>query len=122
MRGGGAAQLTLGEDGNLYGMAYWGGPHREGTVFRITTDGKLTVLHAFGASGTDGACPAAALTLLIDGSFYGSTATGGLHGCGTLFRITADGKLTTLYHFSGGRGRFTFPLSLTLGHDGWFYG
>jgi uncharacterized repeat protein (TIGR03803 family) len=35
-----------------------------------------------------------------DTNFYGTTWQGGASGCGTLFRITSAGALTTLYNFN----------------------
>jgi uncharacterized repeat protein (TIGR03803 family) len=73
-------------------------------VFKITSSGILTTLHSF--NGTDGQFPAAALVQATDGSFYGTTEYGGAnnncysgHGCGTIFKITASGTLTTIYSF-----------------------
>jgi len=53
--------------------------------------------------GTDGYHPAG-LVQGIDGNFYGTTYEGGtscagVGGCGTAFKITPAGKLTTLYSF-----------------------
>src|SRR3989475_8307744 len=46
---------------------------------------------------TNGANPQASLTLGNDGSFYGTTYNGGAPGSqGTIFRVTAQGVLTTL--------------------------
>ena len=54
----------------------------------------------------DGTNPYGALVQGADGSLYGTTSTGGntgvncwLTGCGTIFKITLDGTLTTLYSF-----------------------
>jgi len=55
-----------------------------------------------------------------DGSYYGVTAEGGTDGRGTVFRITADGELTTLASFRGPNGRY--PNDLLLGSDGNIYG
>jgi uncharacterized repeat protein (TIGR03803 family) len=80
--------LTLGPDGNFYGMTYDGGPDDAGTVFRVTPDGQLTTLHNF--SGPDGDGPNDALTLGRDDNFYGTTWWGGSSDVeGTVFRITA---------------------------------
>ena len=55
---------------------------------------------------TNGAAPAAPLIQGPDGNFYGTTSGGGVNNaacdgqsCGTLFRITPEGTLTTLYRF-----------------------
>jgi uncharacterized repeat protein (TIGR03803 family) len=101
--------LVQGEDGNLYGTTYEGGdvncdyPQGCGTVFKITRQGGLTTLHSF--AGPDGANPYyAALVQSTDGKFYGTTFLGGAStvcslGCGTVFKIDAEGALTTLYSF-----------------------
>jgi uncharacterized repeat protein (TIGR03803 family) len=40
-----------------------------------------------------------ALVQGTDGKFYGTTSDGGIHGDGSIFAITAGGKLTTVYSF-----------------------
>jgi uncharacterized repeat protein (TIGR03803 family) len=53
--------------------------------------------------GTDGALPYAGLVQGTDGDFYGTTYNGGTYGYGTVFKITAAGRLTTLYSFCPGQ-------------------
>ena len=65
----------------------------------MTAAGKLTTLHKFTGSGSDGAGPTSALFQASNGDFYGTTQAGGTHGDGTVFQITSAGKLTTLYSF-----------------------
>ena len=118
-----AAGLTEGRDGNFYGTTPWGGTNDainggDGTVFRVTTNGLLTMLVSF--SGTNGAHPYAGLALGNDGNFYGTTVHGGSFNDGTLFRVTTNGDLTTLVSFGGTNG--AEPNALTLGNDGNFYG
>ena len=48
--------LTLGTDGNFYGTTQQGGTNSEGTVFKITPTGTLTILHNFNTF-KDGAFP-----------------------------------------------------------------
>lgn len=52
--------------------------------------------------GADGSFPYAGLVQGTDGNFYGTTYNGGTYGYGTVFKITAAGKLTTLYSFCPG--------------------
>jgi uncharacterized repeat protein (TIGR03803 family) len=96
-----AAGLVLATDGNFYGTTPDGGANGEGTVFRITPAGTLTTLHSFCAEKgcSDGYEPAAGLVQAANGNFYGTTEFGGVNGRGTVFEITAGGKLTTLYSF-----------------------
>jgi len=84
----------------------------------------LTTLHGF--SGADGQAPVAGLVQARDGNFYGTTAGGGasgncLHGCGTVFKITLQGALTTLYSFNGSDGAGP-TAKLVQASDGNFYG
>ena len=56
------------------------------------------------------------------GCFYGTTATGGKHDGGTVFRLTPEGVFTTLHSFTGSLDGFLPEASLVLGPDGNFYG
>jgi uncharacterized repeat protein (TIGR03803 family) len=116
-----SAPLVQGTDGNLYGETGFGGAASLGTVFKITTAGDLTTLYSFCSSSpcTDGAIPQGGLTLATDGNFYGVSG-GGANNYGTVFKITAAGKLTTLHAFDltdGGE-----PQSLIQAANGNFYG
>lgn len=81
-----SAGLTLGKDGNFYGVSAYGGAFASGAAFQITPGGAFTSLYSFNDSYT----PAAALTLASDGSFYGITdgpnVTGA--GAGTVFKLS----------------------------------
>ena len=101
------AALILGSDGNLYGTANGGGPSgSDGTVFQITTNGAFTTLYAF--SGADGSHPNAALVQAADGSFYGTTTTGGAAGYGTTFRFIVPPAFQSITQTNGG---FAFTWS-----------
>ena len=120
--------LVLGTDENFYGTTYFGGASPScsggcGTVFRITRDGVLTTLYSFGSA--DGAYPYAALVEANDGNFYGTTSQGGSGcsqvGCGTVFKITPAGRLTTLHSFDATDGYLPFA-ALIQASDGSLYG
>ncbi len=94
--------LVQAADGKLYGTTYRGGTYGLGTVFAITPAGDFTTLHSF--DGGDGDYPT--YTTLVEGTdgLYGTTEYGGAvsacaYGCGTVFRITTGGALTTLHSF-----------------------
>jgi len=112
--------LMLGQDGNFYGTTANGGSHVAGTVFRMTPAGALTTLFSF--NNTNGANPFGGLVQDSDGLLYGATAFGGTNlSFGTLFRITTNGVLTTLFnfHFTDGEE----PSSkMIFGPDGGLYG
>jgi uncharacterized repeat protein (TIGR03803 family) len=121
--------LALGIDGNFYGTTY-GNPtgcgcggflstdFNNGTIFRVSTNGVLTMLVAF--NNANGAGPYAGLTLGNDGSFYGTTTVGGV-GYGTVFKVTTNGVLTSLVSFNNSNGANPWA-GLTLSSDGSFYG
>jgi uncharacterized repeat protein (TIGR03803 family) len=120
------AGLILGSDGNLYGITRAGGINDKGTVFRITTDGTngtLTTLYSFGSTAGDGTNPDGRLAQGRDGNYYGTTNGGGANDKGTVFQITPDGALTTLYSFGSAAYDASNPLGgLLLAQDGSFYG
>jgi uncharacterized repeat protein (TIGR03803 family) len=72
------AGLTLGTDGNFYGVTSRGGVSNAGpygVVFKITPAGTETVLYDFCAiSCYDGFVPTTPLVLHTNGKFYGNTA------------------------------------------------
>ena len=174
--------LVRRQRGNFYGTTAYGGTNNttnggDGTVFRITTNGLLTVLASLGTTnganpladwlwarmatstarrktaarttrqrrqrhrlqdnhqrhphspgsfrGTNGANPAAGLTLGPDGNFYGTTVYGGTNdvangGDGTVFRVTTNGTLTRLISFHGTNG--ANPQAALAFTNGTFYG
>jgi uncharacterized repeat protein (TIGR03803 family) len=101
-----AAGLILGSDGNFYGTTTAGGSggedEGEGTVFKMTPAGTVTILHSFVGSdgaGTDGSYPKGALVEASDGNLYGTCYSGGANGTGTAFRISMKGVFTKIYDF-----------------------
>jgi uncharacterized repeat protein (TIGR03803 family) len=128
------AGLIQATDGNFYGTAYEGGancsPDGCGTIFKITPGGALTTLHSFCSQSncTDGEYPEAGL-IQANGNFYGTTYEGGANcapdGCGTIFKITSGGTLTTLYNFcsqSGCSDGYYPEAGLIQASNGDFYG
>lgn len=131
------AGLVQATNGDLYGTT-WAGNHDgndyAGTVFQITPSGTLTTLYTFCSETNcaDGSLPYAGLVQGTDGNFYGTTQAGGrdvpcdgLTGCGTIFKISSSGTLTTLYTFcqTSPCTDGTDPYAaLVQGSDGNFYG
>jgi uncharacterized repeat protein (TIGR03803 family) len=126
-----SAELVQATGGNFYGTTTYYGANFSGTVFKITPSGTLTTLYSFCSQGgtacTDGAIPSGALVQATGGNFYGTTGGGGANttdcgtiGCGTVFKITPSGTLTTLHSFNGTDG--SEPGALVQATDGTFYG
>jgi uncharacterized repeat protein (TIGR03803 family) len=134
------AGLVQATNGDLYGTTGSGGVNNNaecsyfgtgcGTVFKITPSGTLTTLYSFCAQSgcTDGYYPNAGLVQATNGDLYGTTAYGpncpGVGpGCGTVFKITPNGALTTLYSFGSQSGGGTNPTAgLVQASNGDFYG
>lgn len=141
------AGLLQGPDGNFYGVAPAGGTQGFnncisgtgvlgcGTVFKITPRGVFTTLHSFcgpngcGSLATDGSAPIGRLTIGPNGSYYGTTQSGGLSqgtfNAGTVFAASSTGAYQVLHIFTGnaGSGDGANPAAgLTLASDGNFYG
>jgi len=117
--------LVQASNGNFYGVTLHGGVDDVGTVFEVTPAGVLTTLHSFG--GADGEYPTGGLILGRDGNLYGTTTFGGGSsscggGCGTLFKMTPAGALTTIYAFQGFSGGQSPAGGVVQGTDGNFYG
>jgi uncharacterized repeat protein (TIGR03803 family) len=69
------------------GTSRRGGVDDDGTVFSITTSGKETVLHSFGAGSGDGGQPLAGL-INVNGTLHGTTDSAGATGYGTVFSLS----------------------------------
>jgi len=128
-----SGELVIDQGGNLFGVASGGqsicGSHGGlycGIVFKIATDGTKTIVHAF--NGTDGWSPDAGLAEDNSGNLYGTTEAGGgvvrcgTAGCGTVFKIAADGTYTVLHAFAGRRDGVAPDSPLVVDRDGHLFG
>jgi uncharacterized repeat protein (TIGR03803 family) len=136
-----AATMLIDASGNLYGTTIRGGVYDScdesictGAVFKLTPPsspgGQWTesLPWSFGGYGTDGLNPFGGLVMDHAGSLYGTTAGGGIHGYGTVFRLrppaTTGGSWTEskLWNFAGAPDGAYPSAGLTLGTDGALYG
>ncbi len=106
-----------GADGAFYGTTVGASSDYAGTVYKIDTSQRYSVLHLF--TTTDGRGPGA-LVQGTDLNFYGTTSSGGQNGLGTFFRISATGDFSVLHDFSSADGGSVSPL--IQASDGNFYG
>jgi uncharacterized repeat protein (TIGR03803 family) len=131
------AGLTLDSDGNLYGTTGGGGNSANcdlgsgcGTVFELAASTwTQTVLYSFqGATKNDGSGPQAGLIFDKTGALYGTTASGGAYGYGTVFKLapptTPDGTWTetVLHSFKGGTDGTNPASALIFDSSGSLYG
>jgi uncharacterized repeat protein (TIGR03803 family) len=96
-----AGPLVPASDGNIYGVSRGGGINNGGSIFQMTPDGVLNTVYTFCylPSCYDGETPEGGLVQGKDGNFYGTTEGGGQYAAGTIFKLTLDGPLATLYSF-----------------------
>ncbi len=116
--------------GNLYGTTAWGGTHAAGTVFKLDTTGKETILYNFKGK-SDGGFPFAPPVMDSVGNLYGTASQDGYEkgacdplysnlGCGTVFEVDTSGVFSRLFAFNFVNGNYPGPLS--VGADGVVYG
>lgn len=114
--------LILGADGNFYGTSQVGGTLGDGTVFRITPAGVLTIVHSF--DYTDGAYLYSPVVQGGDGLLYGTTSGGG-QGPGVIFRVNPNtGAFSDLHEWTStdlNDGKSPYA-GLVAASDGNFYG
>jgi uncharacterized repeat protein (TIGR03803 family) len=116
--------VVLDAQGNIYGGTSEGGDASAcpafgcGIIFKITPSGQETILHTF--HYTDGAAPN---ELMFDaqGNLWGTTAFGGTHDQGTIFKMTTAGSFTNEYNFEGGLNGGVPYAGLIQDPEGNFY-
>jgi uncharacterized repeat protein (TIGR03803 family) len=103
------AGLVQDKAGNFYGTTQGLGNSNLSVVFKLTPDGKETSYDPPGSIGS----LASPLALDAKGNVYGMSPYGGTHncgwdrqglGCGTLFKMTPNGKFTIIHSFDGTDG------------------
>ncbi|HTK80497.1 MAG TPA: choice-of-anchor tandem repeat GloVer-containing protein [Rhizomicrobium sp.] len=114
------APLVMGVDGNFYGTTQYGGASNQGTVFRLSSKGKLTIIHSFDGSH-EGATPIAPVMIGADGKFYGTTSGGGQFSQGIVYRLASSGNgYQVLHNFQVSEGTSS-TAGLVQGSDNYLY-
>ena len=109
-----APTLIKGPDGNFYGATFGGGSASDGTLFKITPQGKVTILHSFGdgSVANDGLAPRGIL-LASDGTFYGTAHDGGSAAQGVVFKFTLGYPQLTSAAVATGTATLPFTYQTT---------
>jgi uncharacterized repeat protein (TIGR03803 family) len=115
------APLILGTDGKLYGTTQYGGTFNRGTIFQLTTAGKLKILYNFDAT-THGGVPVGPLLQAVDGKFYGTTTDGGTFGQGVVYSVTSGGVYKVLHNFQATTEGNSSTSGLVQGSNRFLYG
>jgi uncharacterized repeat protein (TIGR03803 family) len=121
------AGVVFDNAGNLYGTTAYGGPGGEGIVFKLTPQPeerwRESRIHNF--KGRDGVTPYGGLIFDRAGNLYGTTAYGGAHDQGTVFKLTPhpDGSWTrSKVHVFNGKDGAQPWIDLTIDAAGNLYG
>jgi uncharacterized repeat protein (TIGR03803 family) len=119
--------------GRLWGTTFLGGipsetqPNGNGVVFELApsaNDWTETVIYSF-TGAADGSLPVASVTLDRKGNVYGTTVSGGVHGHGTVFKLSRSHggwTETVLHSFDGGSDGDLLLSGLTLDRSQNLYG
>jgi uncharacterized repeat protein (TIGR03803 family) len=120
--------VVLDSKGNIYGATNAGGdttcnaPSGCGTVFKVTSAGKFSVIHLFRKWGADGRNPGSLLSMDAAGNLYGTTwGGGGAWGEGAAYKIWASGKETVMFRATS-TAEWDVPEGIAAAADGNFYG
>jgi uncharacterized repeat protein (TIGR03803 family) len=130
------SSLVQGTDGRMYGTGYVENSNEYfGSVYSMTPDGEEKMAYRFCSelNCSDGIAPQGNVVEGPDGDFFGTTSGGGAdsnkdwcpQGCGTVYRITRDGELITVYSFCAltNCADGAVPLGgMVAGADGYLYG
>ena len=107
-QGGNDGELPQGvlfdSSGNMFGTAYQGGAHGEGTIFELTPSSggwQETTLYAFSDTGSGGYLPEAGLIEDAAGNFYGGTSDG-------------PGNSGVIFELSHSNGGWTYTVLCNL--------
>src|SRR5581483_2980097 len=119
-----AGILTQGRDGNIYGTIGDDNSNAAGSAFKMTPSGTFTRIYSFCslAKCADGSGPWGGLSLGKDGNLYGTTEWGGSLSSGTVFQLTPNGALTTVWNFDNNADGAAPWYPVLQGLDGNFYG
>jgi uncharacterized repeat protein (TIGR03803 family) len=117
--GGGEAPLIGGPLGSVFGVTQLGGATNEGVLFFVDPLDRFHLVHSFSAGSRRGWQPNS-LSFPEDGDLLGTTAFGGDHECGTVYRVNPTGHPHTIHSFDCVDGNQ--PSGRLETRDGFLYG
>lgn len=112
--------------GNLYGTLSTGGKFNQGAIYKYDAGGHYDIVHKFAGGASDGAAPVGNLAQDAEGNVYGLAGYGGkgscrfgddIVGCGTVWKIDAAGKYSTVYELPAFAQGY-YPQSLAFDQGG----
>ncbi len=122
--------VILGKDGNFYGVTQFGGTVGDGrvdqgTFFKMTPAGVVTILHSFNPATDYAVFPTSSLIQATDGNFYStSNNCNEFVTCGAfvdIYKVTPTGTLTVVEKLTGANGASAY-WTLTQHTNGTLYG
>jgi uncharacterized repeat protein (TIGR03803 family) len=123
----GASPISAGvlkdKNSNLYGVTYYGGTANHGVVYKMSKNGRWTVLHSFAGGTTDGCWPYGTPVMDASGNLYGTASACGASNAGIVWRISQKGVETVLHNFAGGPSDGAYPeAGVIMDSNGNLYG
>ena len=94
------------EAGNFYGTTESCGSHNYGTIWKLSRNGRETILHNFAGGTSDGCNPQAGVSRDSKGNLYGVTYGCGANSYGALYKLDVNGVLIVLHSFDLSDGGF----------------
>ena len=115
-------ELTVGSNGNVYGMSEWGGANNTGILFEYDVTNDNFDIKVNFSGNTEGCHPSQGLVLADNDKLYGIMPRNGLYGSGVIYEIDpATNTYTKKFDFERGVTGF-YPHGLVNGGNGKLYG
>jgi uncharacterized repeat protein (TIGR03803 family) len=115
--------LLIDKQGNFYGITDSGGASGNGTLFKLSKSGTLTLLHSFAGGSSDGELPFGGPVADKNGNLYGTTDNGGSSNVGIVWKVSKKGKETVLHNFTASQSDGAHPFAgVILDAKGNLYG
>jgi uncharacterized repeat protein (TIGR03803 family) len=114
------AAPVLARNGYYYGTTFYGGRNDLGTIYRLSPEGALDILHSFTSS--EGGNPYGRLIQGPDGLLYGTNQQYGTNGEGSIFHIATDGTNFSVVHTCSNATGARPNNGLVIGSDNNLYG